>query len=209
MLLWTYQTRRSLLYPSGDRALKQAASSASTWFTHSTACKSSVLAQQWRALRDTEVGVSLWGSPHCSPVPGTAARLCSSSVLAGTQCHTGGRAGSKANALAQFAGSYPSRGVEKHPSPCAPGWSQQTGNLGEHPRRNKGRINVIFITDTLAWLEKVFTVQEAFSVFSQFSITEGINPKANQPLLTKTLLTLFILLPCCSLWSFSLLACFS
>lgn len=79
------------------------------------------------------------------------------------------------------------------------GADNKVENLGEHPRGNKGRLNVIFITDTFVSLEKVVTVQEAFSVFSQFSITEDTNPKPNQPLLTKILFRLLILLPCCSL----------
>lgn len=70
-------------------------------------------------------------SPHCSPMPGQQQSwalqpgLCSSSTLAGTSGQTG-RAGSKANALAQFAGSNHNWGAEKHPSPCAPGCWQQS-----------------------------------------------------------------------------------
>lgn len=54
--------------------------------------------------------------PHCSPMPGQQqSRALQSSALAGTQCHTGGRAGSKANTLAQCAGSYCNWGVGKIP----------------------------------------------------------------------------------------------
>lgn len=201
-----------------DTPLPKATSSASTRLTHSTTCTSSALPRELPAVKGSG---RAWGgcepfgaspsAPQClgSSKLSTAARLCSSSALAGTQCHTGGRAGSKVNDLHNLLAGVTAEVWKNTPLLVHQGADNRVGSLGEHPKGNKGRLSVIFITDTLVWLEKVVTVQEAFSVFSRFSITEGINPKPKQPLLTKILLVLFILLPCCSLWSFSLLACFS
>lgn len=151
-------------------------------------------------------------SPHCSPMPGQQqswalqSELCSSSALAPSATQEGGLVPKQMH-YCNLLAAITTEVWKNTPLLVHHGVDNKAGNLEEHPRGNKGRLNVIFITDTLVWLEKVVTVQEAFSVISQFSITEDINPKPNKPLLTKIFLMLFILLPCCSLWAFSLLAC--
>lgn len=147
--------------------------------------------QPWRALGEPEVGVSFWGLSPCSPVPGQQQTgHCSQALLQlcpGT--HSGGRAGSKVNDWHNLLAGITAEVWKNTPLLVHHGADNKAGNLGEHPKGNKGRLNVIFITDTFVWLEKVVTVQEAFSVFSQFSITKSINTKPKQPLLTKILLT--------------------
>lgn len=156
----------------------------------------------WERLREVR---ALWGLPLLPSAWALQPGLCSSSALAGTQ-EEGLAPKQTISAICWQLSQL--RCWKNTPLLVHQGIDNKVENLGEHPRRNKGRLNVIYITDTFVSLEKVVRVHEAFSVFSQFSITEDINPKPNQPLLTKILLLLFILLPCCSLWAFSLLACF-
>lgn len=92
----------------------------------------------WERLRE------VWAFQGLSPLLpnawaaaklGTAEpRLCPSSALAGTQCPTGGRAGSRAEALVQFAGSFLNWGVEKYPVLVHQDADNKAGNSGEHPR---------------------------------------------------------------------------
>lgn len=208
MILWTYQARRRLLYPHDDRALKQATSLASVWFTHSTVWNpcAGVQSQQWGALGETEGGESPLGPLPCSPVPGHCSLGSAPALPLLAPRREGWLQNKHISAICWQLSQL--RSWKNTPLLGHQGADNKVENLGEHPRGNKGRLNVIFITDTFVSLEKVVTVQEAFSVFSQFSITEDTNPKPNQPLLTKILLRLLILLPCCSLWAFSLLACF-
>lgn len=158
----------------------------------------------WRALGQTEQGVlclqRLLPIAHQSlgnsKLGTTDPWLCSNSACAGTLHHTAEESLCQRKCImVQSAGSLFSllqlRCLKNIPVFVHWNAGNKAGNLGEHHMENNDRLNVIFIAATLAWLEKVVTVLEEFSVLSQFSTTGDIHPKPTLSLLPNILDLLF------------------
>lgn len=147
--------------------------------------------------------------------PCRALYVYSNSASAGTLYHTACESWCQSKCiLAKSAGSLFSllqpRCLKNIPGFVSLNVGNKVGNLGEHHMGSNDRLNVIFITAPLVWLEKVVTVQQEFSFLSLCSVTEDINPKTKPPFLPfpQIIHTSFILLTWCSLQAFSFLACF-